>query len=72
MPLRGKNVNLGDKLNEMTERNIYMNRVFELTQKEEQERTLQMLQREDRMANDNSLSYGETPKHLSVVTNLKQ
>ena len=33
MPLRGKNVNLGDKLNEMTERNIYMNRVFELTQK---------------------------------------
>lgn len=43
MPLRGKNVNLGDKLNEMTERNIYMNRVFELTQKEEQEKTLQML-----------------------------
>ena len=36
MPLRGKLVNLGDKLNEMTERNAYMKNVFELTQKEEQ------------------------------------
>ena len=44
MPLRGKLVNLGDKLNEMTERNEYMKNVFELTQKEEQEKTLQMLQ----------------------------
>ena len=43
MPLRGKLVNLGDKLNEMTERNEYMKNVFELTQKEEQEKTLQML-----------------------------
>lgn len=67
MPLRGKNVNLGDKLNEMNERNIYMNRVFELTQKEEQEKTLQMLQEEDKMAaGEHSFTYGETPKHLKL------
>ena len=63
MPLRGKLVNLGDKLNEMTERNAYMKNVFELTQKEEQEKTLQMLQQPDR---DVSMTYGESPKNMRL------
>ena len=34
MPLRGKEVNIGDKLDEMNERNRYMSNVFDLTQAE--------------------------------------
>ena len=34
MPLRGKEVNIGDKLDEMRERNRYMSNVFDLTQAE--------------------------------------
>ena len=34
MPLRGKEVSLGDKLDEMHQRNRYMSNVFDLTQAE--------------------------------------
>ena len=53
MPLRGKEVNLGDKLNEMQNRNQYMNSVFELTQQEHQAYSIQMLQDEEMQSNLN-------------------
>ena len=53
MPLRGKEVNLGDKLNEMQNRNQYMNSVFELNQQEHQAYSIQMLQDEEMQSNLN-------------------
>ena len=53
MPLRGKEVNLGDKLIEMKNRNQYMNSVFELTQQEHQAYSIQMLQDEEMQSNLN-------------------